>query len=207
MRLILLGAFLPGLAVAQATQWVEIVLEKHDKSAWRQIDPASVLERGDQIRFRFRTNYEGFFYVINSGTSGAQTLLFPRQETGRQNSVSAKTEHLVPATGAAFQIAGPPGQDIVYWVLSPVALEGDSDSLLRSGGLPDAARHPPPRLIPRCDGTILKARGDCIDSTAGPRSTMSSRDLVIVQDHEVTRISSPKSLTEPAVYEFRIAHN
>ena len=95
-RCLLAGLVLARIAWPQ--QRVEIVMEKRDHGAWAAIDPATILERGEQVRFRFRTNFEGFFYVVNSGTSGSQTLLFPRSETGRRNNVSSGREQTVPAT-------------------------------------------------------------------------------------------------------------
>jgi hypothetical protein len=206
---------LPSPSTAQrlerGSQWIEITLERNAGASWQRIAPGTVLERDDLVRFRFRTNFEGWLYVINQGTSGRRVLLFPTEDAGRENRVLAEQEYVVPSMDTAFRIAGPAGHDIVYWLLSPVALEGDANALLRQGGAPDMVERPAPKLIPRCDGTIMRARGACIDSSAGPRNTIGgsalrARDLVIMQNKEVTRVSSPHALTDPTVYEFRLAH-
>jgi hypothetical protein len=217
LRGVLLGLLVPLALVAQS-QSVEIVLERNESGAWKTIDPGLVLKPADLVRFRFHTSFDGYLYVINSGTSGAQSLLFPGEATGRNNRVQAGKEYFVPSTGASFKVAGPAGHDIVYWLVSPVPLEGNPAAAL---GRSETAR-PAPKLVPRCDDSIFRARGLCIDSSAGPRNVpaeealpsaisavpnMTRRELVIVQDKDKARVSSTGKLTGPVVYEFRLAHS
>jgi hypothetical protein len=217
LRTLLIATLAPLALVAQ-TQSVEIVLERHESSAWKTIDPGLVLAQGDLVRFRFRTTFDGYLYVINSGTSGAQSLLFPADSTGRNNRVTAGKEYTVPSNGASFKVAGPAGHDIVYWLVSPVPLDGNPAAALKTS----QPTHPAGKLIPRCDQSIFRARGLCIDSTAGPRNVpaeeslpsaisavpnMTRRELVIVQDKNKARVSSSGQLTGPVVYEFRLAHS
>src|SRR5882762_6568068 len=79
---------------------MEIVLERRDGNVWRAVDPGLVLDQNDRVRFRFQTNFSGHLYVMNQSTSGTYSLLFPRDETGRDNQVQAGKEYLVPATQA-----------------------------------------------------------------------------------------------------------
>jgi hypothetical protein len=211
--------FLSALALAAQQQSMEIVLERSEAAAWKTIDPGLVLKSGDLVRFRFRATFDGYLYVINSGTSGGQSLLFPGDATGRNNRVLAGREYFVPATGASFQVAGPAGHDIVYWLVSPVPLEGNPAAALAG----DRRAHSPSTLKPRCDDTIFRARGLCVDSSAGPRNVanpaalpgaisssapnLQARELVIVQDKNKSRVSSSGKLTGPIVYEFRLAHS
>ena len=50
------------------------------------------------MRFRFKSNFKGYLYVINHSTSGTSTLMFPRQDTGSMNQIEAGKEYVVPAT-------------------------------------------------------------------------------------------------------------
>jgi hypothetical protein len=197
---------------------MEITLERLEGSAWRAVDPGLVLNSGDRVRFRFRANFDGYLYVMNYGTSGAYSLLYPREETGQNNRVSSGKDYLVPATEAWFRVAGPPGQDIVYWLVSPLELTGES----QPGRLPPPPKtSPPPTLLPRCDDAIFRARGLCIDSSAGPKALTEkddlpenlsgvkgalSRELVIMRKQNQSLVSSPASLEGPVIYEFRLAH-
>jgi hypothetical protein len=197
---------------------MEIVLERHEGAAWRTIDPGLVLRQGDLVRFRFRSTFDGYLYVFNSGTSGTQSLLFPADATGRNNRVQTGKDYFVPATaGASFRVAGPAGHDIVYWLVSPLPLDGNP-----AAALDRPAARPAGNLVPRCDQSILRARGLCVDSSAGPRNVrpdealpgaissvpnMTRRELVIVQDKDKARVSPAGKLTGPVVYELRLAHS
>jgi hypothetical protein len=204
--------------LTQGAHRMELVLERLDRDTWRAIDPGLVLAQGDRVRFKFRTNFDGYLYVMNQSTSGTYEQLFPRDETGRDNRISASREYQVPATSAAFRIAGPAGYETVYWLVAPARL---TDSVPRSQP-PPAAKAAPPTLIPRCDDTILKSRGDCVDPSAGPKLVprgealpqnltgpgigREQRDLLFLRQNNTAVISSPVPLAGPVIYEYRLAH-
>jgi hypothetical protein len=203
-------------SMTQGTHRMELMLERLDGATWKTIDPKLVLEQGDHVRFRFRTNFDGYLYVTNQSTSGKYEQLFPREETGQDNRIVAAKDYQVPATSVAFRIAGPPGHEIVYWLVSPARL---TDAPSRPT-LPPAGKPTPLTLTPRCDDAILHARGDCIDSSAGPKliprdveipkdfstANAASRDLLFMRQNNTAVISSPGPLTGPIVYEFQLAH-
>jgi hypothetical protein len=217
------------LSAAGAAVWagpgdghrVEITLERMEGSGWKAVPPGLVLEKDDRVRFRFRANFDGYLYVMNQGTSGAYTSLFPREETGRENNIRAGREYVIPATEAYFRIAGPPGHDIVYWMMTPVAM-GESRPPAYVPLPPPPKNAPPPEnLLPRCDDTMFRARGLCIDSSAGPQQLgaaeklpenlaglpgVRSRELVIMRRQNQTVLSSPVPIDGPVIYEFRLAH-
>jgi hypothetical protein len=218
----------PGLLCAQSQdepRRLVIQLERKDNSEWRTVDPATIFANGDQVRFRIKSNFAGYLYVMNQGTSAAYTLLFPTDETGRQNRIEPGREYLVPATSGSFRITGPPGQDIVYWMVTPVEIAPPVEGNPRPGYVPLPPAPPPGTkmhtLIPRCDDAVLRARGNCIDSSAGPRKVqdsrslpenlksvpgLRSRELVFIRQKDAAVVSSPAGLKGPVVYEFRLAH-
>ena len=180
--------------MVQGGHRMEIALQRLDGSNWRPIDPALVLQQGDRVRFRFRTNFEGYLYVTNLSTSGKYEQLFPREDTGEDNRVAADRDYQVPATSATFRIAGPAGHEVVYWLVSPARL----------GNVPPTPHKKPITLMPRCDDTVLRARGDCVDNSAGLK--LVPRELVVIQQQDTSVISSPVPLTGPVIYEFHLAH-
>ncbi len=217
-------AALPAAAVGQSKNIandrhrMEIQLERMDASAWHVVDPGLVLEQGDRVRFRFHTDFDGFLYVMNQSTSGKYEQLFPREETGQDNRISAGKEYQVPATSSAFRIAGPAGFEIVYWMVTPARL---TDAPPRPA--PPSTNRPakPVTLIPRCDEVLMQARNQCIDNSAGPKlvpqdaelpqnikgaGSLTPRDLVFLRQNDTSVISSPQSLAGPVIYEFRLAH-
>jgi hypothetical protein len=203
--------------MTQGTHRMELQLERLDGTTWKTIDPALVLSQGDRVRFRFHTNFDGFLYVTNQNTSGKYEQLFPREETGQDNHIAAGKDYQVPATSFAFRIAGPPGHEVVYWLVSPARL---NDLPARPGIPPGGIAAPPLTLMPRCDESLMKVRGDCIDSSAGPKliprdvdvskdlaaANAASQDLLFIRQQNTAVISSPASLTGPVIYEFQLAH-
>lgn len=204
------------------THRMEITLEREQDGVWTVVDPGLVFQAGDRLRFRFRANFGGYLYVMNQGTSGNYELLFPREETGKDNRIEQGAEYQIPANEAWFRVDGPEGHDVVYWLVTPLRLA-------ETGGAPEyvplppppAPGAPPPNLRPRCDDSILRARGICVDSSAGPRNVrddselpenlaqmprLRSRELVIMRQGETSQVSSPSSQEGPVLYEFRIAH-
>jgi hypothetical protein len=202
-------------SMTQGAHRMELMLERLDGSTWKAIDPALVLAQGDRVRFRFRTNFDGYLYVTNQSTSGKYEQLFPREETGQDNHIVAGKDYQVPATSFAFRIAGPPGHEVVYWLVSP----GRLTDVPARPTLPPA-NVTPLTLMPRCDEGEMKARGDCIDSSAGPKliprgvdvskdyaaANAASRDLLFMRQQNTAVISSPEPLTGPVIYEFQLAH-
>ena len=225
--LILPGLFFLTLAPAepqsqvmnQGSHRMEITLERMEGGVWRVIDPGLVLAQGDRVRFRFRTNFEGYLYVTNQTTSGTYEQLFPRLDTGKDNHIIANKEYQVPSTSNVFRVAGPAGYEVVYWLMTPARLSEPAPSL---PPLPPDYKAPHPlTLIPRCDDAIFRARGDCIDSSAGPKliprgeevpgplaqaAEQGSGDLLYMRQQNKSVLASPVPLTGPVIYEFRLAH-
>lgn len=206
-------------SLGSGPQRMEISLDRMDGSRWKAVDPGLVFAQGDHVRFRFRTNFEGYLYVMIQSTSGKYETLFPRQDTGEENQVEAGKEYVIPATQGSFRITGPPGHDILYWMVTPLPL----------GTAPKYQPLPPPpkpgpvphNLMPRCDDTLFKARGECIDSSAGPRGIRReealpenlnaipdarSRELLFIREKDLSVVASPGPLSGPVIYEFRLAH-
>lgn len=204
-------------AKPEGPQRMEIMLDRFDGGSWHAIDPALVLEQADRVRFRFRSSFDGYLYVMNQNTSGKYEQLFPRDETGQDNKIVAGKEYQIPATASVFRIAGPPGHEVVYWLMTPARLTGGPPRY----SAPPSGSVTPPTLIPRCDDTILRSRGDCIDHSAGPKlvprdvelpknlagaADQGHGDLQFLRQKDTSVISSPAPLSGPVIYEFRLAH-
>lgn len=217
----LLGLMLCGAAflAADEPQRIRITVERQEaKGAWKVMNPATVFASGDKLRFRVTASFTGYLYVMNRGTTGSYELLFPRSDTGNDNRIEGAKEYVVPAGQGWFKVSGPPGQDVVYWMVSPVELGRQYRPLPP----PPTGPNLPSTLRPRCDDTVFRARGECIDTSAGVKPVQGEedlpenlqgvagatpRDLLFMQEKEATVVSSPQPLTEPVVYELRLAHN
>lgn len=216
MRFVLICA-LAALSRADDVQRIKLAVERQDGSVWKAVDSALVFGEGDKLRFKVSATFAGYLYVMNHGTSGAYELLFPRSDTGADNRIEAQKEYIVPAAQGWFKVTSPPGHDIVYWVISPVRLGNEYRPL------PPPPPHAdlPLSFHPRCDDTIFKSRGDCVDTSAGVKplkegeavpknldsiAAPTPRELLFIQEKSATVVSSPAPLTGPVVYELRLAH-
>lgn len=204
---------------------MEITVEQRQNGAWKAVDPATVFENGAQVRFRLKTTFPGWLYVMNQGTGGTYLLLFPTSESGENNRIEAGREYYVPQNAGAFKVTGPPGHDIVYWMITPVEMGGGATRRPASAYVPLPPPPPPgtklSTLVPRCDDAVFRARGECVDSQAGPRKVakpaelpanlrdvpnLNSRELVFIREKDSAVVSTPGAMKGPVVYEFRLSH-
>ena len=177
-----------------------------------------MLAQGDRVRFKFRTNFDGYLYVMNQSTSGTYEQLFPREETGQDNRIAACKEYQVPATSAAFRIAGPAGHEVVYWLVTPARLTDGAPRFQPPpatkvrGAQPHSAlrRHHPARA--RRLRRFLRrpqagaARRSIPQNLTAQGVDSEQRDLLFMRQKNTAVISSPEPLTGPIIYEFRLAH-
>jgi hypothetical protein len=216
MRLPVLAFCVASVLTAQ--QRLEITIEKRDSGAWKVMDPGHVFQNGDQVRFRFKSSQPGYLYVINEGTTGEQVTLFPSEQAGNDNRIEPGKEYAIPSTSGAFRVTGPGGYDNVYWVLSPVRIAAAAVEQYKPLPPPPKPGTVPANLSPRCDDTILRARGECVDSAgAGLKpntpSGLTPRELFFVQKGNQSVVSVPPAppvalaaKAPPITYLFKIAH-
>lgn len=233
----------PVAKAASAVRKIEISIERKRDGKVERMEPGHVFETGDLVRFRFKATFDGFLYVLNRSTSGRDILLFPKEETGRENRVEKGQEYLLPMTDSGwFQIEPPGGFEVIYWVVTPARLTEDRPVVATTvvptkpavaapavveAGTPTVTAPKPevmpkkaldPTIYPRCDDTIFRARGECIDVTAGPKTVTASelpesfgslvrpRELLISQHEKTSSVIAPQKGDGPFVYSFRLAH-
>lgn len=183
------------------------------------VRPEHVFATDDYVRFHLQTPAHGYLYVVDQGTSGSYTVLFPTSGTQSSNEIGNAPEALVPSPEDGwFQVGGPPGFDTVYFLLSPTPLSVSTAAPAANVG--GSKNSVPSNLLPRCNDAIFQARGECVDGTAGPAplprgavlppqistaAPQASRDLFLA-DESAGTVQPSKPVTGPVVYAFRIAH-
>jgi hypothetical protein len=86
-------------------------------------DPSSTFRSGDRVRFAFESNFDGYLYVVQAGSSGRWTVLFPNPDAnGGRNAVVRSEEYVVPDNGW-FAFDKTPGTEEVFVVLSRQPLD------------------------------------------------------------------------------------
>jgi hypothetical protein len=70
---------------------------------------------GETVRFHFETNRDAHVTLVNVGTSGATTILFPNRFSGGHG-VKGKKTYSMPEADDHYELAlsGPPGIEMVY---------------------------------------------------------------------------------------------
>jgi len=70
---------------------------------------------GDRVTFGFEANRDAFVTLVNVGTSGEITVLFPNRFSGGHGVKAGKTYSIPEAADSyELQIKGPPGAEFVY---------------------------------------------------------------------------------------------
>ncbi|MBI1354633.1 MAG: DUF4384 domain-containing protein [Acidobacteria bacterium] len=211
--LALLPLLAPTLAAEPvADRQLSVTLERLAGESWAAVEPGRVLEQGDQVRFRIASNLDGRLYVFNRNAEGASNLIFPREEIGADNALAPNHELLLPPGGDAFEISGPPGYEVVRWVVSPSDRPLGRTEIARFLAPPTASRPRPPLLAPSCDDTVLRSRSICVDNQAGAQSFadappgLAARAIEIGGDEKTAVVSASTSQDGVLVFEYRIAH-
>lgn len=199
-----------------ATPTLQIVVEKKlpDGKA-EAMTPTHVFQAGDVLRLRLVSQSDGYLYLMDQGSSGQFSTVFPSVAAGNDNRIARGKTYLVPATEDGwFEITGPPGFDIFYFLLSPSPLSAPATSSFVAPG-------PASSLRPRCNDSVFRARGECVDLNAGPMAVprdaplpvplapiagAASRDITIVRKDDAVTVQSGGAKTAPVLYTFRLAH-
>jgi serine/threonine-protein kinase len=84
----------------------------------RDVDLSTPFKTGDDVRFVFESNIDGYLYVLQKGTSGNWTVLYPDPNiTGGRNTVKKNRELLIPDDDW-FALKGDPGVEEIFVLLS-----------------------------------------------------------------------------------------
>jgi hypothetical protein len=203
---------------------LSIRLERKTGDAVQPVPQNTVFRNGEILRFRLTSQIDGYLYVVDQGTTGSTAVLFPASGQSSSNHIGIGHSYVVPADGDGwFQVSGPAGFDVLYFLVSatPIALPSAPAANPGSEPAPSNASPPPPNLLPRCDDAIFKARGDCVDASAGvtplppgapvprelvPLARLASRDIVLTDDGDDTAVQAAPAAKLPMMYTFRLAH-
>ena len=99
------------------------VLQRLDTDKEEEVSPDTTFHSGDRVRFAFESNIDGYLYVIQQGSTGRWTVLFPSPRTnGGLNAIRRFQEQVVPPD-TWFRFDANPGTEKVLVFLSrePVA--------------------------------------------------------------------------------------
>ena len=111
----------------------KVVIELMRAGKLSLVSPLAVFRSGDKIRLRFATNFDGYLRILNIGSSGKITLLFPYQ--GADDRLKPSTDFQVPKDGEWILFDNTPGTETMTVVFSRNSFDGQTDeNLNRSTG-------------------------------------------------------------------------
>lgn len=87
-----------------------------------EVDPASVFHSGDRIRLLIEPNVDGYLYILQRGSSGLDSVLFPQAEINNgRNEVLRGRLYAIPSSGT-FRFDDRPGEEVIKVILSRTPL-------------------------------------------------------------------------------------
>ena len=207
----------PAKTAPETRPALRITLERRTQDG--KVDTVAsdhVFDQGDTVHFKVQSDFEGYLYVMDQGTSGKFATVFPSFQAGSDNRVHQGQTFSIPSIDESwFEINGPAGFDVLYFLLSPDAIATPPASAFVAPG-------PISSLRPRCNDAIFKARGECTDISAGPAplpkdaplpaplepiAGYASRDITVVKKSNGVTVGGSGNKTAPVIYTFRVAHN
>ena len=96
-----------------------------------EVDPDTVFRTGDHIRLTVEANDVGYLYIVQRGSSGIWSVLFPRDQIDSRGNRVGKNQRQEIPRDLYFNITDPPGDEKLFVVLSRQP-EADWDNLIRS---------------------------------------------------------------------------
>jgi serine/threonine-protein kinase len=97
------------------------LLKVANDGAEASVDPATATFKAkDKVRLTFESNIDGYLYVVQQGSSGKWTTLFPHPDiNGGRNQIRRAEEYRVPSTADGwFEVDDTPGTDHIFVFLS-----------------------------------------------------------------------------------------
>lgn len=84
------------------------------------VAPTSVFRTGDCVRAKFRLNFEGFLTIINLGTSGMNTMIFP--DKGQSGKIFPKSDYYLP-DNKGWEFFADAGDEQLVFIVSNLPLD------------------------------------------------------------------------------------
>jgi len=101
---------------------LRVSMELKRGGAVRAVSPQTIFQSGDNVKLHLTSNFDGYIYVLDEGTSGNTTLLYPASQTGTSNLVKTGHEYVIPETAGSFRVTGQAGVERLIVIASPRAL-------------------------------------------------------------------------------------
>lgn len=94
------------------------IYQLFDDGGVKSVSPSTVFAGGSRIRMAFNSNRHGFLYVVNLGTSGRVTTIFPAKATDNNHIQPGRLYQVPQQTGKSIRFDSTPGDEVILVVLA-----------------------------------------------------------------------------------------
>jgi hypothetical protein len=176
------------------------LLLRDNTGHYGEVSPSATFHNGDHLRLSIMANQPGYLYVIQQGSSGNWSSIFPGPlkdlASGESvNKIEQGRVYEIPNGRNSFRFDQNPGQEKLFLVLSRERIS-DLDGAIKS--LKDPA-HPTPAKPEdtAAPSEALEASNQIPDAFV---QRLASRDLTLVQEEDVDEPQKGDNPGEKAVY-------
>jgi hypothetical protein len=201
---------------------VRVELDRDGRA--RFVSTRTVFRAGDKVRFHFAMNFPGYVVVINQGSSGTRSLLFPYK--GVSNHIGRTADYTVPQGDGWFEFDDTPGTEQLTFIMSKREIEEVTQITTGSHGSSSAAAAPShpataPAAVPAAAAPATPAPTPAPAPAATPaqteeqeilaalnsRSLTRGRDLKMVeQETDAYVLTSDEALAKPVGFKLTLTH-
>lgn len=174
------------------------IYQLFDDGGVKAVSPSTIFVGGSRIRLGFNANRAGYLYIVNLGSSGRVTTIFPSAATDN-NQVQAGLVYQIPQqTGKSMRFDTTPGEEVILVVLAESRITefeyGGQQIAIRSPGSNPGTPNPPAQ-----QQRVAVASLDL---------SSSSKDMFVEDDgvFQTVVFKEASSKKKPLVTAIRLAH-
>jgi len=170
------------------------LLLRDAEGKYQEASPNAIFHSGDHLRLSVMANQPGYLYVIQQGSSGNWSPIFPPPGSAQDvNRIEQGRVYQIPNGNGAFRFDQNPGQEKLFIVLSRQPIH-DLDSTIQ-GLKPSGQKQDTPPAT--SSSATLEAANRIPDELV---QRFASRDLTLVQEQQVDESPKGEDSGERAVY-------
>lgn len=190
---------------------VRIELDRGGRVRW--VAPKTTFQAGDRVRFHFNMNFAGYVVIINQGSSGRRSLLFPYE--GVSNHVGRTADYTVPQGEAWFEFDQTAGEEQLTFIMSKREIQEVTQVTTTSGAQPSTHTANPSPPPPASNGASAQAHAAATPQTEeqeilaalNSRSLAGGRDLKMVEENgESYVLATNDALAKPVGFKLTLKH-
>lgn len=152
---------------------LDIMLKRRSRNTWLNVPPDTVFRNGDRVKIGLRSNFDGYLYIVNIGTSGTRRIMVPGPLAEQHSLVKGQYQQFIVG-----ELAGAPGEERLYIISSPSRIEEFEHAIAHNSG-----------IIP-----APKAEVGAIKPVAEPQPAAQANEKVPVLKTKTSKIGVIKSV-------------